>query len=322
LKSVAVLWLLLVCLFPGSMRAAEFGRPVRIGALTPSWGPPPGVVGLIDGLTDIGYLENEDFVVGVRFTRGDISALPKAAEDLVHSGVDIIYAIGEKPLEAAQRFSGSHPIVFTSIGNPVERGFVDSFSHPGGNITGITDQDPILDGKRLQLFKELIPDLQRVLFPYDENDDYQLIKLAQFRKAAKRLGITLIDYKLSSMEQARQVLSQLKRAEIDGILDPLDTSLNIPGFVLEATTRQGIPSLFRSSFYVEIGGLASYGSSFYASGRQVARLVDKIIKGIPPGEIPVEVDQYFEFVINLKVAEKLGITIAPELLFQADRVIR
>jgi putative ABC transport system substrate-binding protein len=124
------------------------------------------------------------------------------------------------------------------------------------------------------------------------------------------------------MEQARQVLSQLKRAEIDGILDPLDTSLNIPGFVLEATTRQGIPSLFRSSFYVEIGGLASYGSSFYASGRQVARLVDKIIKGIPPGEIPVEVDQYFEFVINLKVAEKLGITIAPELLFQADRVIR
>ena len=106
------------------------------------------------------------------------------------------------------------------------------------------------------------------------------------------------------------------------MLAPHDMDLNIPGFALEATTKQGIPSMFDGAFYLKDGGLASYGPSEFASGRQAARLVDKIIKGMNPGDIPVEVDKYFEFTINLKVAKALGITIPPEVLYRADRIIR
>jgi ABC-type uncharacterized transport system substrate-binding protein len=124
------------------------------------------------------------------------------------------------------------------------------------------------------------------------------------------------------MAEARDALASVRKEEIDGMLAPHAMDLNIPGFVLEATTKQGIPSMFDGAFYLKDGGLASYGPSEFASGRQAARLVDKIIKGVNPGDIPVEVDNYFELTINLQVAKALGITIPPVMLYRADRIIR
>jgi putative ABC transport system substrate-binding protein len=124
------------------------------------------------------------------------------------------------------------------------------------------------------------------------------------------------------LEEARDALASVQKVDIDGIMAPRDVDLNIPGLVLEATTRQGIPSMFVAAFYLQHGGLASYGPSWFASGRQAARLVDKLMKGANPGDIPVEVDNYFEFVINLKVAHTLGLTIPPLVLYQADQIIR
>ena len=144
-----------------------------------------------------------------------------------------------------------------------------------------------------------------------------------YREAAHRLGIVLVEQAVQSQPEAQAALTQVRKGEVDGILLPSSLSLNIPGFIVETARQQGIPTIFHDPFYVDRGGgLASYGADNYASGRQAARLVDKILKGTKPGEIPVEVISRIEFVINLKVAKTLGLTIAPELLYRADRLVR
>lgn len=317
-----MLWMLLVCLLPGTALAVTRGAPVRIGVITASWGPPPAVVGLIEGLVAMGYRENEDFVIGVRFTQGDSAVLPAIARELVRDGVDILFCTGETEAKAAQQATTTHPIVFSGVGDPVGQGLINSYARPGGNITGVTDLNMELSAKRLELFNELLPGLKRVLFPYNAHNVYQTANLMQYRAAAHRLGLVLVDRPLHTMEEARDILAGVRKEEIDGMLAPRAVDLNIPGFVLDTATRHGIPSMLDGAFYLQHGGLASYGPSFYASGRQAARLVDKIIKGVNPGDIPVEVDNYFEFAINLKVAKALGITIPPVMLYRADRIIR
>jgi putative ABC transport system substrate-binding protein len=270
----------------------------------------------------MGYRENEDFVIGVRFTQGDSAVLPTVAQELVRDGVDILFCIGESETKAAQQTTTIHPIVFSGVGDPVGQGLIHAYARPGSNITGVTDLNTELSAKRLELFKELLPELKRVLFPYNAHNVYHAALVMQYRTAAHRLGLALIDQPLRTIEEARDVLTGVRKKDIDGILAPRDVDLNIPGFVLEATTKQGIPSRFEIAFYLKDGGLASYGPSGFATGRQAARLVDKIIKGMNPGEIPVEVDNSFEFTINLKVAKTLGITISPMVLYRADQLIR
>ncbi len=144
-----------------------------------------------------------------------------------------------------------------------------------------------------------------------------------YREAAHRLGIVLVEQAVRTEEEAQATLAQVRKGEVDGILPPPHVSLNIPGFILEAATNRAIPTMFDAAFWVERGGgLASYGPDYYESGRQAARLVDKILKGTKPAEIPVEVNPKIEFAINLKVAKALGLTIAPEVLYRADRIIR
>jgi putative ABC transport system substrate-binding protein len=236
--------------------------------------------------------------------------------------VDILFCIGESEAKAAQQTTTTHPIVFSRAGDPVGQGLIKSYAQPGGNITGVADLNMDVSSKRLELFKELIPGLKRVLFPYNATNDHQAANVMQYRAAAQHLGIVLVERQLHTMAEARDALASVRKEDIDGMLAPHGVDLNIPGFVLEATTKQGIPSMFDGAFYLQDGGLASYGPSEFASGRQAARLVDKIIKGMNPREIPVEVDNYFEFTINLKVAKALGIIIPPVMLYRADQIIR
>src|SRR4030095_15086095 len=155
----SLILLMLVALKPlviVDVGAAERTKPILIGVLTDSWGPTPGTVGLRDGLIELGYRENQDFVIGVRFTQGDIAALPQAARELVEQGVDILFTINPAPTKAAQIATSRIPIVFYGTGDPIGLGLIKSFAHPGGNITGITDLDLELDSKRLEIFKEMI----------------------------------------------------------------------------------------------------------------------------------------------------------------------
>jgi len=317
--------LLLVALHPllvGDVGAAERTQPIRIGALTESWGPTPGVVGLRDGLQELGYRENQDFVICVRFTQGNIAALPDAARELLKQGIDILFTNNPAPAKAAQMATDRIPIVFYGAGDPVGLGLIKSFARPGGNMTGVTDLDLELDGKRLEIFKEMIPGITRVLFPYDKAEAFSVAQAKTYRESARRLKITLIEKPLVAPLEAQAVFDEIKRSDVHGIVVPRSLSFNIPGLALEAISRQRIPTMFFGAWYVEQGGLASYGPDFYQSGRQAARLVDKILKGTNPREIPVEVNNNIEFVVNLKVATALGIKIVPEALYRATRVIR
>jgi putative ABC transport system substrate-binding protein len=302
---------------------AQPARPVKIGALTESWGPTPAVVGVRDGLQELGYRENEHFVLGVRFTEGKAADLPAAARDLVRRGVDIIVTT-ESPgsTKAAQAATKEIPIVFIGSGDPVGLGLVQSFARPGGNMTGIADLDAELAPKRLQIFQELIPGLKRILVPYDVTNPDAVAHVGLHREAAGHLGLTLVERPVRTEDEARAAITGARKGEVDGIFSLRFLSLNIPGFILEVAPRGVLPTMFHVPFFVERGGLISYSANTHALGKQAARLVDKIIKGAKPADIPVERPTTFELVINLKTANALGLTVSPSLLLRADRVIQ
>ncbi len=309
-------------LFAGLVGATDLARPIRIGVLNASWGPTPGVVGLRDGLVALGYREDVDFVLGVRFTQGDTNALPAAAQQLVKYGVDLIVAGEDASTKAAQQATTELPIVFIGVANPEGLGSVESFARPGGNVTGVANMELHLGPKRLQVFQEVVPGLKRVLFPYNAADDYAVRMASVYREAGRRLGIELIEKPVRTEAEAQAALAKIHKGEVDGILAPWSTALNIFGFIMETEAQQAIPAMYGGSFFPERGGLTSYGRDAYETGRHAARLVDKILKGAKPGDVPVEVNSQIEFVLNLKTAKKLGLTIAPEVLYRADRLVR
>jgi putative ABC transport system substrate-binding protein len=302
--------------------AADRSRPIRIGVLTTSWGPTPATAGLRDGLLELGYHEREDFVLGIRFTKGDNTALPGAARQLVKYGADLIFATSIVAAKAAQEATHQLPIVFGGVSNPVEFKLIQSFARPGGNLTGVSTLGIELGPKRLEVFWEMLPGLKRVLFPYNAADSEHLLELNAYRDAARLLGIVLVEQPLRTEREAKTTLAELKPGAVDGILAPRCCSLNIPGFILETASQKRLPTMFEQAFWVERGALASYGPDYYSSGKQAARLVAKIIKGEKPADIPVEVNSKIEFAINRKVAQAIGLTLAPEVLFQANRIIR
>jgi putative ABC transport system substrate-binding protein len=271
---------------------------------------------------ELGYREDEQFVIGVRFTQGELAALPAAARELVEHGVDLIFAMNDNTAKAAQRATSRIPIVFGGGVDPVGMGLIQSFARPGGNVTGVTDLTLELGPKRLEVFRALLPGLKRVVFPYDAADAASVAEARGYRDAARHLGIELVERPVRTQEEVQAILARLPQGQDVGLLKPRSLALNIPGFVLEAATQRAIPVMADGAFWVEKGALASYGPDFYDSGRQAARLVDKILKGTPPAELPVEVNAKIEFIINLKTAHALGLTIAPEVLFQANRLLR
>jgi putative ABC transport system substrate-binding protein len=302
--------------------AAPPTRMIKIGALTESWGPTPAIIGLRDGLQELGYRENEHFVIGVRFTQGNPAALAEAARDLVRHGVDIIVTSeGGNTAKAAQAATNRVPIVFMGGSDPVGLGLVKSLARPGGNITGTADLDVDLAPKRLEIFRELVPGLKRVFLPYDATNAYIVAQLEVYRDAARRLGLTLVERPVRTEEEAGAALGKVRASEVDGILAPRFLSLNIPGFILDAAKKQKIPTMFHGSFLVERGGLAAYSAADLQLGRQAARIVDKILRGAKPADLPVEQPTKFELVINLKTARELGLTIPPSVLLRAERVI-
>ena len=209
--------------------AAQPGRLIRIGALTESWGPTPAIIGLREGLKELGYRENEHFVIGVRFTQGDPAELPAAAQELVRHGVDVIVTSeAGNAAKAAKAATSRIPIVFIGGIDPVELGLVKSDARPGGNVTGVADLGVELIPKRLELCQQLVPGLKRVLLVYDATSDYAFAQLNAFREAARRLGLTLVEKPVRSQDEAQAVIAGVRRQQVDGILGPRSLSLNIP----------------------------------------------------------------------------------------------
>lgn len=300
---------------------AQRGRPVRIGAVSESWGPTPALVGLRDGLVEIGYREHDDFVLGVRFTRGDFAALPTATRELIHQGVDILVMGSTSALAATMDVAPKIPVIFIASLDPVALGAVRSYAKPGGNLTGVTSEDVELSPKRLELLRALVPVLKRVLFAYDAANTASVLELKKYREASTALGIELVEKPLNTQPEAQRALASLRKGDVQGILAPFAVTLNIPGFIIETASRLNVPTMFNDRFYVERGGLASYGADLHQSGRQAARLVDKVLRGGRPGDIPIEANNRVEFVINAKVARAINLAVPRDVLLRANRII-
>jgi putative ABC transport system substrate-binding protein len=212
--------------------------------------------------------------------------------------------------------------VFVGASDPVGSGLVRSLARPGRNVTGIAALEVDLVPKRMEIFRELVPRLRRVLLVYDATNAEAVDQLGVHRDAARRLGLTLVERPVRTEEEARAVISGIQKREVDGLFDPRLLTLNIPGLLMELALQRGMPTMFSDSFFVDRTGLASYGANSYELGRQSARLVEKILKGTKPADLPVEQPTKFELVLNLRTAKALGLTIPQSLLLRADRVIQ
>jgi len=271
------------------------------------------------GLRDLGYIEGKNIVVEYRYPGADPRDLGAVAE-LIQLKVDVLVSSSAGAIRAAKQATKTIPIVMMASFDPVETGIVDSLARPGGNITGVARLTHELNGKRLELFKEAVPRISRVgIFA-----DRESASLREYERAARALNVSLefleVNYPNPDLEA---VFRSAAKARVNAIIMVGSRSINrYAKQIVELALKNRLPSMFEISTRVEAGGLMSYSADDAALFRRTAVYVDKILKGAKPADLPVEQPTKFEFVINLKTAKQIGLTIPPNVLARADRVIR
>jgi putative ABC transport system substrate-binding protein len=296
---------------------------VRIAILTSAWSPwHSNTEGFRDGLKELGVAESGGVTFDVRAAQGDPTRLPELAAELVKQSPDLLYCAAGPDAVACQKATRTIPIVFTQAGDPVKLGLVRSLARPGGNITGVGSLRAELSGKRLELFKEIVPSLRRALITYDSREAEERDAVASARAVAGRLGIEVLERAITATLDMEPGFGLLKPGGADGILIVQSgLNLNIPGRSLEVATSNRIPTMYPASFWAKFGALASYGADQYLQGRQAARLAVRILSGTPPADLPVELPDRIEFIVNLKTARALGIDVPQPVFARVDRVI-
>ena len=277
-------------------------------------------------LRELGYIEGQNIAIEYRYAEGKIDRLPELAAELVRLKVDVIVvAGGDVLIRAAKSATKTIPIVLTGAGaDPVEAGFVESLARPGGNVTGVTFLSRELGGKRLELLKEAVPKIARVAVLNDPAATGSALELKEdLPVAARSLGLTIQPWEVRAADDFERVFAALNKDRTDGLYVLGGTLMGanrkrIAGFALKSR----LPSVYQSSEAVDDGGLMSYGADRADSYRRVAYYVDRILKGAKPADLPVEQPTKFELVINLKTAKQIGLTIPPEVLARATRLIR
>jgi putative tryptophan/tyrosine transport system substrate-binding protein len=302
------------------------GLPHRMATLrqTPSLRPPHPRTNLgafRQALQELGYVEGRGYVIEGRFAEGKIDRLPDLAAELVALQVDVIVAAGTPAAKAAKAATATIPIVFIGTTDPVGQGFVVSLARPGGNVTGVTSSvGPEIAGKQLQLFKEAVPRISRLAVLYSSDQDNPWVRVQ--RSAAPKLGMTLLPHDAKTLGELTTALAAITRERADGLF-LFGSSINSQHFDLisEFAARSHLPTMYDDGDAVVEGGLMSYYSNPLDVRRHAARVVDKILKGAKPGDMPVERPTKFDLVVNLKTAKALGLTIAPSILARADQII-
>jgi putative tryptophan/tyrosine transport system substrate-binding protein len=306
---------------------AEAQQPVkipRIGLLTwaaPS--PPSSPTPFEQGLRQLGYVEGQNIAIERRYASGQMDRLPELAVDLVRLPLDVILTQSFPAALAAKQATSTIPIVVMGAGDPVATGLIASFARPGGNITGVSALETELSGKRLELLKEAFPKLARVAVLWNAADLGMTLKFRQLEQAAQALRVAVQASAVREPKDFDGTFSELIRKRPDAlfvITDPL-TSLNRKQLV-ELVTKSRLPAMYENSLYVDAGGLMAYGPSPAENLQRALHHVDKILKGAKPADLPVERATKFELVINLKTAKQINLTIPPNVLARADKVIK
>jgi putative ABC transport system substrate-binding protein len=319
LFSLAFSALLLTLCFP--VQAQQAKKIPRIGYLA-STSPGGTEEAFRQGLRELGYVEGGSIVVEYRFAEGKIERLSDLAAELVRLKVDVLVAAGGAPgASAAKQATTTVPIVIASVADPVALGLVASLARPGGNVTGLSLLGPDTAGKRLEILKEVVPALSRVAVLWNPANPGNTLILEETRATARALGVKVQSLEARGPEDFETAFKAASGA--GGILP-----LGDPGHVLHRAAiiglvgRYRLPAMYPFRQFVEDSGLMYYGASLDDLYRRAATYVDKILKGAKPADLPVEQPTKFEFIINLKAAKQIGLTIPPNVLARADRVIR
>ena len=308
--------------------AAEAQQPKKVPRIGLVDAGSPATTGhraqaFMQGLRDLGYAEGENMVIEYRWADGKLDRLPGFVADLVHAKVDVIVSSATPAIRFAKEQTSTIPIVMAGVTDPVGVGFVSSLARPGGNITGLTHLAPDLSGKRLELLKEVVPRLQRVAVLWNPNQPGQPAAFKETQVAAQAMKVTLISMEARNRQEIERALSGMGKEHPQALFelpDPL-TFFNRE-LITEFAAKYKLPAMYGFREYVDAGGLISYGTSFPDLFRRAATYVDKILKGTKPAELPVEQPMKFELVINLKTAKQIGLTIPPNVLARADKVIK
>ena len=317
-----------------SAEAQQPKKIPRIGYLSPGFPPSPpstlpsgaNIQAFRQGLQELGYIEGKNIIIEYRYAGQKFERFPDLAAELVRLNVDVIRpGGGPASLKAAVNATKTIPIVMvTTSGDPVKTGLIAGLAHPGGNITGLT-QTSELGGKRLELLKDTVPRLSRVAILWDANIGPYVLAKERFEAAAGSLGLQLLPFEVRGPNDFDAAFKGVIKERANGLhvgATPLFGAGNQGKRIADLAAKNQLPTISQWRDYAEAGGLMTYGPDLPDMHRRAATYVDKILKGTKPADLPVEQPMKFEFVINLKTAKQIGLTIPPNVLVRADKVIR
>ena len=308
-----------------SAEAQQTNKVHRIGYLTviPLSANVARVEAFRQGLCDLGYVEGQNIVIEWRSAEGKFERQGELAAELVRLKVDVIVSSGPTMTRAAKEATATIPIVMAFDSDPVGNGFVTSLARPGGNVTGLSALSPELSGKQLELLKEIIPKLSRVAVLGNSTEPANPKTFKEIELAAGPLGVQLQPLDVLDPKDIETAFRAAIKAHADALLALVSGGLSDHRTqIVNLALKSRLPVMYYSGLFVEAGGLMSYATSFTDLSRRAATYVDKILKGAKPAELPVEQPKKFEFIVNLKAAKQIGLTIPPNVLARADKVIR
>jgi putative ABC transport system substrate-binding protein len=295
----------------------------RIGYLAADPGAPTRE-SFRQGLRDFGYVEGQSIHIEWRFTEDKPDRFSEFAAELARLKVDAIVSGASVAVAILQHTTATIPIVMATYGgDPVADGIVTSFANPGGNITGVISLAPELSGKQLELLKETLPKLSRVAVMWNPDDSAARVQWQELQTAAGALGVHLLSLQVKTSTELDKAFEDAGRGRVDALVVPRGgLSYLLRKQIVALAERHRLPGMYFAGEFVDAGGLMSYSGNNDVQYRRAAYFVDKILKGTKPAEIPVEAPKKFELIINLKTAKQIGLTIPPNVLVRADRVIK
>ena len=322
-KKISVFLLVTILLAAVPLAEPQQTKVYRVGVLLPGEAWYEIIDGLRVGLRQLGLEEGKQFVLEIRDTKADLKAAEAAARNLEQEKVNLIYATRTSVTIAAKRATGDIPIVFCAGTDPVTLGLVDSFAKPGGRLTGVYQPATDLTAKRLEILKEIVPKLRRVVTFYDPHRPTAIESSKLAREAAQQMGIQFVERHIASVEELQAGVRALRAGEVDAYLAVSDAiASNQAQLIIDTARIKRLPTMFDFLSHVIKGGLAGYAVSFQEVGRLSAKYVQRILTGVKPKDLPVQGVDKIDLVINLKTAKQIGLTISPDVLARADKVIR
>ena len=328
MKKAAVASILVAVVLLALGVIAEAQQPSKIHRIGLLLAPSPSfyaarVEAFRQGLRELGYVEGKNISIEYRYAEGKLNRLPDLAAELVSLKVDLIVTASNDGVLAAKKATRTIPIVFATAADPVGSGLVPSLARPDGNITGTSNVAQDLYGKRLELLRECFPKVARVAFLCRSSGPRENLPFTEMGAVAKALGVKLQSLDVRGVDDFDGAFEAAKREGAQAVITCPDPVINAQQVrIVDFATKSRLPAMYAGPEFVDAGGLMSYAPRYTDSWRRAATYVDKILKGTKPADLPIEQPTKFEFVVNLKAAKQIGVTIPPNVLVRADKVIK